>query len=405
MPQPPWTFSYRTHLTDVFPPTPLCESQKIHNNPRTIVLLEDYGMKHGLLNETDRTWYKNYKTLVPESGHAFVYFRLLRKVRKERFWESNYDSAREEFAEDIATLSKQQPYPPLIIARGPESSWITLLYEMEDPKPLPLAGIVMLDPLEIDLNDDDEELLECARKLIEMKRKKREKLRNYIKLGKIKPEEDRYNFAGFDPDLDMDLQFWKVKSDSVDRPPPCPKFIVSSRWDKKIVTDSIGTVGDDFRFHAQIIGKRFGLSPETPLPILKMEPEDVNYGHNLLQTVCQWIQDPQYIQSLALPYDEEKRSESNSIWDRKRLTRPAKIPKSASAPSSDKENSITWDIERPTEPAKTPQSASGTSTSTSGNPKRATKTPLMKRKTKKQKLRTRIKQSSSSILGNPEDLL
>jgi hypothetical protein len=211
-----------------------------------------------------------------------------------------------------------------------------------------------------------------------------------------------YNNAGFDPDLDMELQFWKVKRDAIGRPPPCPKFIVSSRWDKKIVTDSIGTKGDDFRFHAQIIGKRFGLSPDTPLPILKMEPEDVNYGSNLLQTVCQWIEDPQSIQSLAVPYDAEKpEDKSGSIWDRKRLTRPAKMPKSASVTRTS--------TKRKPKSAKTSKSVSSTSTSTSTstneNLKQTTELPLMKRKSQKQRRKTKIKQSPATILGNPEDLL
>jgi hypothetical protein len=109
--------------------------------PCTLVLAQDIGVVHGVRSISDGSWHDDFTATIPRS-HGISYRQWT--LSERRTLESSFDGALTELKEDLGTLQNA-----VLVARGPWTSWMAQFY-LES---LPLAGLVMVDPLPFDDED------------------------------------------------------------------------------------------------------------------------------------------------------------------------------------------------------------------------------------------------------------
>lgn len=126
----------RSYLTSVVdPPVGVLE------RPCTLILAEDVGViQGGVLSAAADSWHDIFNTIIPkDNGIAYARWSLSEQAQ-------SFDAALDEMKSDLERVQQ-----PVLIARGPWMSWMAQFY-LES---LPLAALIMVDPLQFDTCRDD----------------------------------------------------------------------------------------------------------------------------------------------------------------------------------------------------------------------------------------------------------
>lgn len=115
----------RSFMTPAIEPPP-----NVAESPTSLVLAEDEGFY-------PKSWHEAFSVQVPEThGMAYARFSLTHDTV------SNFDTALQELKNDLSA----QGANTVLVTRGPWMSWMASFY-LES---LPLAGLVMVDPMQLD---------------------------------------------------------------------------------------------------------------------------------------------------------------------------------------------------------------------------------------------------------------
>jgi hypothetical protein len=124
----------RTLMTSIIEPP---AGSTIPELPLTLILTEDQGF-YGDADDKKTSWHHDFQSTLPSQyGMSYGQFSMSPTT-------ASLDQAMQELKSDLVTFSS--PSNVVLVTRGPWMSWMAQFY-LED---LPLAALVMVDPMQLD---------------------------------------------------------------------------------------------------------------------------------------------------------------------------------------------------------------------------------------------------------------
>lgn len=261
--------SYLTQVNEV----PLGSSGGVLERPCTLILAEDAGVIHGAgvrASSASGSWHDTYCHTVP-NDYGIPYAQWSISEQNDQMLYS-FDAALTEMKKDLGGSNNLQQ--PVLVARGPWMSWMAQFY-LES---LPLSGLVMVDPLLF--NDDDDDNSAC--RLYERLYKR------HVHSGDDRPMPEHIvsrEYALFQ-DYVNHWDHWSLKLE----PGVIPMMVLVSSATGLAPSEGSSSSSEAvlWQRHAEATAARHSSPESGPVPVVEI---DASNRGECVRTVCSWIEE------------------------------------------------------------------------------------------------------------------